>query len=213
MRRYILTVLYDKTLQPVDPVQYIIVNDQQPFEYMNCFHPVGWINDPAAAQSINAREVTEEGEYGDDRYFFNNESINYATAVATKTATRKPNDQIYNQIWPSIKAKRDETSSGGVLVAGKWFEGDQDSKIDQMGLLMYGANMPTGIQWKTMDNSMIEMTPQLAQAIFAAQGSLATETFANAEIHRNALLAAATPETYDWSTGWPQVYADTLQTA
>lgn len=110
------------------------------------------------------------------------------------------------QSWENIKAERERRRVGGVLVAGKWFHTDDASRIQHLGLVMMGASMPAGIQWKTLDGSYIEMTPTLAGQIFNAVAGSDMANFANAEAHRLSMLAAADPMAYDYSTGWLEVY-------
>lgn len=102
----------------------------------------------------------------------------------------------------AIKAERDQRKSGGVLVSGKWFHTDSDSRIQQLGLVMMGANVPA-VQWKTMDGSFTPMSQTLASAVFQAVAGLDMGLFAQAETHANAMKASAAPETYDVTTGWP----------
>ncbi len=109
--------------------------------------------------------------------------------------------------WSRIQERRDATKGGGVHVFGKWFHSDDPSRIQQLGLVMMGAAMPAGIEWKTMDGSFIEMTPALASQIFAAVAALDLAAFAAAEVHKAAMLASADPEAYDFSAGWPEVFA------
>lgn len=109
--------------------------------------------------------------------------------------------------WIEIKAERDRRQqTGGTFVSPNWFHSDPVSRQQQMGLVMMQDNMPTGIMWKTMSGSFVEMTPDLAEAIF--NGAVLTDqaSFANAEIHKAALLVSSDPENYDYSTGWPAVY-------
>jgi len=116
-------------------------------------------------------------------------AVNLALAKATK--------------WEAIKASRDERKNGGALVGTKWFHTDADSRIQQLGLVLMGAGVPT-VQWKTMDGTFAAMTPALAGQIFQAVAALDMALFANAEAHRAAMEASATPATYDFSTGWPE---------
>lgn len=111
-----------------------------------------------------------------------------------------------SRAWSDIQEIRERIKRGGVLAYGKWFHTDDSSRIQQLGLTMMGATMPAGIQWKTMDGSFIEMAPTLAAQIFAAVAALDLAAFAAGETHRAAMLASATPETYDASAGWPEVY-------
>ena len=66
------------------------------------------------------------------------------------------------------------------------------------------------IKWKTMDGSFIDLTVKHAEDIFAAVTDLDAAAFAATETHRTKMEAPADPASYDFSTGWPQVYADTL---
>lgn len=110
-------------------------------------------------------------------------------------------------LWERIKAHRDQRKAMGVLVAGKWFHSDADSRIQQLGLVMMGAGIPAGLQWKTMDGSFVTMTQALAGAIFQATAASDMTIFAVAEQHRAALNASADPAAYAWQAGWPAVFA------
>ena len=108
------------------------------------------------------------------------------------------------QVWEQIKARREALKSGGIKVGDHWFHSDADSRIQQLGLVIMGANMPPGLKWKTIDNGLVDMTPALAGQIFAGTAQHDAQVFGVAEMHRAALWAAADPLSYDWSAGWPQ---------
>lgn len=113
--------------------------------------------------------------------------------------------------WEQIKAHRDRLSDEGgykVVVSGadKWFHSDNKSKIQQQALVMLGASIPAGLQWKTMDGTFVTMTQTLAGQVFAAAVAQESAIFAAAEVHRAAMLQAANPDAYDFSGGWPAVY-------
>lgn len=113
--------------------------------------------------------------------------------------------------WEAIKAHRDMLSDSGgysVTVSGapKWFHSDNKSKIQQQALVMLGASIPAGLQWKTMDGTFVAMTQALAGQVFAAAVAQDSAIFAAAETHRAAMLQAADPDAYDFSGGWPAVY-------
>ena len=110
--------------------------------------------------------------------------------------------------WEHIKAHRDRLKSGGVLVDGYWFYSDDPSRIQQIGLVMMGANLPAGIMWKTMSGVFVEMVPALATKIFNTLAQTDIHNFAVAEQHRAALEQAADPLAYDYSAGWLPGYAD-----
>lgn len=119
-------------------------------------------------------------------------------------------------VWEAIKHERDRRKSGGVKVVingvDKWFHSDDPSRIQQLGLLMMGANIPANLQWKTMDGSFVTMTQELANQVFQAEAAADQANFANAEVHRVAMEAAANPAAYDFSAGWVQTYDEFVAT-
>jgi len=122
------------------------------------------------------------------------------------------------QVWALIKAERDHRSDAGgfpVQIGGatKWFHSDVKSRTQQLGMVILGAGLPSGIDWKTMDGTFVTMTPALAQAIFAAGAAQEAATFAAAEAHRAAMQASADPSAYDFSGGWPAIYQESTQAA
>lgn len=111
------------------------------------------------------------------------------------------------QAWARIMAFRDTfRKTSGYLVGVKWFHSDDYSKQQQMALVMLGASLPP-VEWKTMDGSFVTMTPALAAQVFGAAVASDQAVFTQAEVHRAAMLASASPETYDFTTGWPQAFA------
>lgn len=112
------------------------------------------------------------------------------------------------QVWGRIKAERDHRKAGGVKVGEKWFHSDDASRIQQLALVMMGAGLPAGLQWKTMDGTFTTMTPALAQQVFTGQAASDQTIFAVTEGHRVAMEASADPATYDYSTGWPKIFGE-----
>lgn len=109
--------------------------------------------------------------------------------------------------WEAIKAERDRRAGLGVKVGQHWFHSDQKSRTQQLGLVLLGANIPAGLQWKTLTLTpppvFVPMTQQLAQAIVSATAASDTAIFTAAEVHRLAMEASTAPQDYDFSTGWP----------
>lgn len=116
-----------------------------------------------------------------------------------------PLPQVQAAMWEAIQAERESRKLAGLPLNGKRFHSDADSRIQQLGLVMLGNNIPAGLQWKTMDGSFVEMTPTLAQQIFVGTAQRDTAIFAAAEAHRTAMLALPWPDAaqYDYSQGWP----------
>ena len=123
-----------------------------------------------------------------------------------------PLNERQNAAWERIKAERDRRKSLGVKVGQHWFHSDDPSRIQQLALAMMGAAIPAGLQWKTLTLSpppvFVEMTPALAQGIFTATAASDAAIFAAAETHRIAIEASSTPESYDFSVGWPASIED-----
>jgi hypothetical protein len=111
------------------------------------------------------------------------------------------------QAWDRIKAERDQRKNGGVLVSGKWFHTDVDSRIQQLGLVLMGAGVPS-VNWKTLDGSFTTMSQALAGGIFQAVATLDMALFSVAESHRAAMEASDNPDAYDFSTGWPAHFTE-----
>ncbi len=116
-------------------------------------------------------------------------------------------------MWELIKTERDRRKFGGVHVASvdKWFHSDDTSRIQQLGLVMMGAGLPSGIMWKTMDGTYTQMTQALAVEIFQTVAAKDIAIFAVAEQHRIAMLAATNPAEYNYLTGtpaWPTIFGE-----
>ena len=114
------------------------------------------------------------------------------------------------KIWLLIQDERTRRQAGGVYISSvnNWFHSDQTSRIQQLGLVMMGANMPPNINWKTMDGSFVIMTPSLALSIFSAAATLDMIAFSVAEQHRSNIMSSVTPETYDYTSLWPAIYGE-----
>jgi hypothetical protein len=139
--------------------------------------------------------------------------------VDTRTLTQKQDD-----IWALIKSRRDAMSNGGVLVGTYWFNTDANSRIRYLGLkdkardmLMAGGTMTDNItvfgnpvQWKTMDNTFAIITAQLAYDIVNSISNFDATNFSVAETHKAAMIAAADPLTYDFSTNWPATFTPVI---
>ena len=108
--------------------------------------------------------------------------------------------------WEDIKAERDKRiQTGGYQAAGKWFHSDTFSRTQQMGLVMMGAGIPGGLQWKTMDGSFITMTQTLAGQVFAAAAASDAAIFARAEQIKATM--EADPAAFDLAAhAWPPVF-------
>lgn len=133
----------------------------------------------------------------------------YDSVTGTLTAppvAPRPLAELQAQAWASIQVERERRRVGGVKAGQHWFHSDDASRIQQLGLVMLGANVPP-IQWKTLKLSgppvFVTMSQQLAGQIFQAVVTWDAQVFAASETHRAAMEASADPSTYDFSGGWP----------
>lgn len=117
-------------------------------------------------------------------------------------------EQIKIDMWRLIQGERNRRKFCGVKVGDYWFHTDDTSRIQQIGLVMFGANMPPNIMWKTMTTEYVLMTPTLAQQIFQAVAISDMTIFAISEQKRQAMLASQDPGSYDWESGWPIIYGE-----
>ena len=108
--------------------------------------------------------------------------------------------------WEAIKVERDRRKALGVKVGAHWYHSDAASRIQQISLFVMGASVPP-IQWKTLTTTpppvFVMMTQSIAAGIFQNTAASDAAIFAAAETHRIALEASPTPETYDFTGGWP----------
>lgn len=117
-------------------------------------------------------------------------------------------DKIKIDMWKLIQSERDRRKAGGVKVGTDWFHSDDTSRIQQLGLVMMGANMPSNIMWKTMAGTFIQMTPALAGQIFQLTASSDMAIFSVAEQKKTEMQASVIPEDYNYLTGWPLIYGE-----
>ena len=108
--------------------------------------------------------------------------------------------------WEAIMAERDRRKALGVKVGDHWYHSDADSRIQQISLFVMGASVPP-IPWKTLTTTpspvFVTMTQTIAAGIFQNTAASDAAIFAAAETHRIAMEASPTPETYDFTGGWP----------
>lgn len=93
---------------------------------------------------------------------------------------------------------------GGYPVLGNWYHSDYDSKLQQIGLVIMGANIPLGLMWKTLNKTLVPMTPILANAIFQTAAQYELQLFEVAEQKRAQLTDDLT--NFDPTTNWPLAY-------
>jgi hypothetical protein len=115
--------------------------------------------------------------------------------------------EAQEEVKKKITTKRDRLiQQGGCNVGGKWFHSDTHSKLQQLGLLIAGANLPAGLMWKTMDGSFISMTPTLAYQLYQAQMMQENAIFTQAEILKQYMMTLDDPFSLNVEVDWPVTY-------
>ena len=164
----------------------------------NVFHVVGA---PPAFDAIT-QTISEQAPVNVDGVWTRQWSVDtlpQQQAEANRAAARAAK-------WEAIMAERDRRKALGVKVGDHWYHSDADSRIQQISLFVMGASVPP-IPWKTLTTTpppvFVTMTQTIAAGIFQNTAASDAAIFAAAETHRIAMEASPTPETYDFTGGWP----------
>ncbi|HFC8546143.1 TPA: DUF4376 domain-containing protein [Neisseria lactamica] len=111
-----------------------------------------------------------------------------------------------DEVWERIKAKRHDNLRHGVYAksVGKWFQTDDATRLQYLALALESVTggFKKPINWKTMDNSFLQLTPELLREIMQTMHDDEQADFANAERHKAAMLKAENPLEYDYSGSW-----------
>lgn len=176
--------------------------DKETLKRVNTYRPYkgfSKLDTPEIRERAGVIEIADPvppDDYSDETYY-RTEQDDAPYVIYTK----KSPEQLAVIRIAKLKQIRDElTENGGCMVQGKWFHTDVKSKQQQMALMIAGDALPTGLMWKTIDQSFVEMTPALAQEIFAAQVARESLIFAVCEAKK----LDDTPV----NEGWPEVYTE-----
>lgn len=130
-------------------------------------------------------------------------------------------------IWEQIKTYRDTRKFKGILVSGKWFHNDADSRTQWLGLkdkardvLANGGTTSTTltithpvygilpIVWTSMDGTGVTVTVQMAFDVVEKTGDLDGVLYGVGQYHKGQLYASSTPSTYNYKTLWPLIFGE-----
>lgn len=165
------------------------------------------VTEPPAVNALTHTAMRDGCELvdGEWRYKWRIDPLSEQQVAANYAAAREA-------AWSRIKAERDRRKFAGVQVGRHWFHSDDSSRIQQLALVMMGASIPAGLQWKTLTLSpppvFVTMTPGLASVIFQATAASDAAIFAAAEAHRVAMESSDDPQGYDCSSDWPDTIED-----
>lgn len=130
------------------------------------------------------------------------------------------------KIWERIKADRDQRKEAGFKVGSEWVHSDDSSRIQWLGLkdiardtFAAGGSMESALHdseggaivWKMLGGSFVPVTAQLAFDVVAAVTRSDMTIFTVAEQHNARMRAAEDPAAYDYTTGWPLSYAESVE--
>lgn len=115
--------------------------------------------------------------------------------------------------WERIKEERDRRETGGYKVGAVWYHSDAPS-IAKYGTFLSMAvekSLPPETEihpaWKDMAGNFAPMTVTLLRQIRDVGIAQVGQIFSVSESHKAAMLASADPAGYDFSNGWPAIYA------
>jgi len=130
----------------------------------------------------------------------------------TQTQVRQISLQLRkDEKWSQIKSKRDDLQlNGGVKVGLNWFLTTERAVGEYTVLAVRSTSLPTNTVlragWRTMNGTLVDMTPALVAQILDAGFAQIAAIDTVSQNHKAAMELSATPETYDFSAGWPEVY-------
>lgn len=114
-----------------------------------------------------------------------------------------------DEMWKRIKDRMQQAQAGGVYVKSvdKWFHTDVNALLNYFGKKMVIDYPEAPIsKWKTMDQTYVDLTPELFKEVVIAVYNKGEAEFINSERHIRAMLEAPEPLLYDFSDGWGSSY-------
>ena len=161
-------------------------------------------------------QVEQVGELPDELTFTPRENVHQTWDAKAKAWVLPPDvaarlkAEQQDEMWERIKAKRYDNLRHGVYAksVGKWFQTDDATRLQYLALALESVTggFKKPINWKTMDNSFLQLTPELLREIMQTMHDNEQADFANAEKHKASLLEAENPLEYDYSGGWTASY-------
>lgn len=134
---------------------------------------------------------------------------NGATWVKDDAKITAIKTQQQAEMWERIKQKRHDNLRGGVLVQsiGKWFHSNDESR-QQYTFMRTLPQLPSGMTWKTMDNTFVPFTKAILDELSLQLIADEQADFANAERHKHLMEQAEKPLDYDFSDGWTTTFTE-----
>jgi hypothetical protein len=161
---------------------------------------VWWTAEPADEAESAARDAILTALRAKGALY---EGVEPAIYLMGQEGPQRPSDSdLIGQIRDARKLK------AGFKVGANWYHSDQNSRTQQLGLVIAGGAglIPAGLKWKTMGGDFVTMTATLANQIFAAAMASDAQFHAVGEQAR-AALAAGTLESVH-TIAWPKGFGE-----
>mgnify|MGYP003399788668 CR=1 FL=1 len=137
--------------------------------------------------------------------------------VVNETLYKKALEDLRALLWESIKAYRLFKSTDGTLVSSinKWAHTDEVSQITYTRAKDYLELHPDEtVNWKMLDGYFVKISADLLKEICSNVFYVGQEAFIAAEKHKHKISLIndiGQLEEYDYKTGWPTTYSDTIE--
>ena len=138
--------------------------------------------------------------------------------VVNQDLYKKALEDLRALLWESIKAYRLFKSADGTLIPSinKWAHTDEVSQVTYTRAKDYLELHPEEIiKWKMLDGSFVDVDAVLLKEICSKVFQIGQEAFIAAEKHKyniSLINDVGQLEEYDYKTGWPTTYSNTIGT-
>ena len=160
------------------------------------------------------KEIKWSGPKPSEVYVWNDEAKDW---VVDEVLYNDALSKLKAKLWEDIKSYRLFKSADGTLVPSinKWAHTDEVSQITYTRAKDYlELNPDRTINWKMMEGSFVKLDSALLKEICSKVFQVGQEAFIAAEKHRyniSLINDIDQLEKYDYKTGWPTTYSDTIE--
>lgn len=146
------------------------------------------------------------------KHFTDMQMLIYDTKIQFPKGASKSDklESIRADTWNKVIALRQRVIEGGAAVTvdgvEKWFNSDAFSRTQWLGMMLLGPTLPPGISWRTMDGTLVTLTPGLVQQVFSAIMTKEVLAFGHGTALYQEIMASNDPTTIDIQQGWPDSY-------
>ena len=163
---------------------------------------------------IEGKEIKWSGPRPSDIHIWDNDSKKW---VVDQDLYNNSLSLLKAKLWEDIKSYRLFKSADGALIhsINKWAHTDEVSQLTYTRAKDYlELNPDRTIDWKMLDGSFVKIDSALLKEICSKVFQVGQEAFIAAEKHRyniSLINDIDQLEKYDYKTGWPTTYSDTIE--